>query len=191
MDAGVRLPGSFGEGLVFILRLCSFWIILKKVKKTPKPWSCPWLLSLPHILYFQNFWNLATSHHLSSSTLAPSLLGYFPTFWTAFLLLPLASCALLSTQQPEWLCWNVSQIRSPLCKFLHLLPVSHRMKAKVLTVPSKLHSIWLAVLFPAHLCLHSYFSPSPGFLVVLWMDTSSFPPEGLCCTVPSTWILSP
>lgn len=37
-------------------------------------------------LYFvfqEGVWNLTTSHHLSSSTLALSLLGYFPTFWTS------------------------------------------------------------------------------------------------------------
>lgn len=126
-------------------------------------------------LYFvfqEVVWNLTTSHHLSSSTLALSLLGYFPNFWTSLSApTPLLPCALLSTQQPEWLLKCKPNQVTTLCKFLHLLPVSHRMKAKVLTVPSKLYSIWplitsLTCSLPTSACT-SYFSPAPGFLVIL------------------------
>ena len=124
-------------------------------------------------LYFvfqEVVWNLTASPHLCLSTL--SLLGYSPTSEQAFLLPPLASlCSLLNTAA------RVTQLKckpnqvTALCKFLHLLPVSHRMKAKVLIVPSKLDIIWplitsLTCSLPVSACT-SCFNPAPGFLVTL------------------------
>lgn len=104
-------------------------------------------------------WNLTTSHHLYSSTLSKPLASFS---WITFraserdsLLLPLPPCELFSTQQPEWFCWNVSQIMSHFCShsciLVFWLPVSLRVKAKVLTRLLKLYLIWPWLpLWPAH-----------------------------------------
>ena len=131
---------------------------------------------------------------LPTSPRAPCLSWITPQLLNKpFCSYPLLPSALFSTQQPEWLSWNVSQIRSPLCAnscTCSLFPTEWKPKSLQCLQNLTLSGPWLPLWPVPCPSLPAQAASTPPLVSLSpCMDTSSPPPEGLCS--PCSLYLNP